>query len=280
MREQLASDGWVHLRDVGSFEEAARDPRFFVTRILGEDPWLLERQPIRPIEGGRSFASSMMTTPFHTDSQLALGMPPLFQCMLCVRPAESDGESVFLDTWPLLDSIARADPDLFRDLFTIPRRAPFIFGDVIGPTVSRRGGHLVFTHSALAADAIAGRLAPFIAAAPVIELRPRAGDFIVANNHRLLHGRRSFEDPRREFLRLLVYSRRPLAAPESWLAAALDVAPPAPTEILDEHQARVANEMLRGVPPGFLAHRERIPEALLYRWRDAVLLQSPQEVHP
>ena len=174
--------------------------------------------------------------------------------MLCVRPAESGGESVFLDTWPLLDSIARADPGLLRDLFAIPRRAPFIFGDVIGPTVSRRGGHLVFTHSALAMDEIADRLAPFIVAAPVIELRPRTGDLIVANNHRLLHGRRSFHDPRREFLRLLVYSKRPIDAPASLLAAALDVAPPAPNEILDEHRTRVANEMMRGVPPLSLIH--------------------------
>src|SRR5690349_388045 len=100
MRERIATNGWALLSDVGSFEEAAADPRAFAARILGEEPWLIERQPIRPITGGRSFASSMMTTPFHTDSQMALGVPPLFQLMLCVRPAASGGESVFLDTWP------------------------------------------------------------------------------------------------------------------------------------------------------------------------------------
>jgi hypothetical protein len=33
----------------------------------------------------------------------------------------------------------------------------------------------------------------------------------------------------------------------------------------------VVLELLRGVAPGVLASRERIPEAVLYRWRDAAL---------
>jgi len=276
-RDRLGPRGWDLLRGVFAFDEANRDPWGFAERVLGEPPALVERQPIRPIPDGRSFASGKMATPFHTDSQLALGVPPAIQLMLCVRPAARGGESLFLDTWPLLETVAREDAALHDALFDVPRRLPFLFGDVLGPTVSRRGGHVVFTHSALATDPLAGRLAPFLATAPVSEVRPEAGDLLVANNHRLLHGRRAFDDPRREFVRLLVYTKAPLAVPAELASKARDVEPERTARDLSPRERLVVTEMLRGTPPGLLSHRERVPEADLYRWRDSVLLQSLHE---
>ncbi|MBK5255333.1 MAG: TauD/TfdA family dioxygenase [Vicinamibacteria bacterium] len=271
MRDQLASLGYTLVPGVFSFDEANDDPWGFAARILGERPALVERQPIRPISNGRSFASSMMVTPFHTDSQLALGVPPMFQLMLCVKPAESGGESLFCDTWAVLDAVERADAELYAALFEVDRHQPFLFGDVHGPTVSRRGGHVVFTHSALAVDRLAVRLAPFLARAPVIEVRPASGDLLVANNHRLLHGRRAFNDPRREFVRLLVYANSPFSVPEPLARHVLDVPAEPPTLRMSDRQTLIADEMIRGAPPGLLSRREGVPEADLYRWRDAVL---------
>src|SRR4051794_29409997 len=57
----------------GLREQAVASPFAFAERVLGVAPLLVERQPIRPIEGGRSFASSRADTPLHTDSQMFLG---------------------------------------------------------------------------------------------------------------------------------------------------------------------------------------------------------------
>src|SRR4051812_27801311 len=56
-------------------ESAAASPFAFAMRLLGVEPLLVERQPIRPIDGGRSFASTRADTPLHTDSQMFLGAP-------------------------------------------------------------------------------------------------------------------------------------------------------------------------------------------------------------
>ncbi|HSD26430.1 MAG TPA: TauD/TfdA family dioxygenase, partial [Vicinamibacteria bacterium] len=94
------------------------DPWSAAGHLLGERPEFLERQPIRPVRGGRSFSSGTMAAPFHSDSQMCLGVPPHVQVMACRRPAERGGECLFLDTWPLLERVEREAPDLFARLFT------------------------------------------------------------------------------------------------------------------------------------------------------------------
>jgi gamma-butyrobetaine dioxygenase len=240
-------------------EEAARAPWIFAERLLGERPRLVERQPIKAVPGGRSFASSSGPTPLHTDSQAFAGAPPAVQVMACVRPAGQGGACVLADTRALLDRLAASDPDLHHLLFSAPRRIPFVFGDVHGPTVTRRAGALVFTHSpvVLPGDPVAARLAPWIEAAPRIEVSPAAGEILVVDNHRMLHGRHGFAGTGREFVRLLV-----------WTAPADE--PPSARRL------GVVLEMLRGVPPGVLAAREGIPEPDLYRMRDAALAAAEE----
>jgi hypothetical protein len=99
-----------------------------------------------------------MAAPFHSDSQSFLGVPPHVQVMACLRAAGAGGESLYLDTWALLERIALEHPALCALLFEAPRRFPFVFGDVFGPTVSLRGGSLVFTHTAFPeeGDPVAG----------------------------------------------------------------------------------------------------------------------------
>jgi gamma-butyrobetaine dioxygenase len=287
----LAETGvsWVRAPELA--EAAPREPWACAERLLGERAVLLERQPIRAVPGGRSFSSGRMEAPFHTDSQTLLGVPPHVQVMACGGAADIGGESLYLDTWALLARVGREDPDLFAAFFTRPRRFPFVFGDVFGPTVSIRGGSLVFTHTARPEpdDDVAARLGPFVESEPVIQVRAAAGDLVVIHNHRLLHGRRAFAGEDRSFTRLLLWRARPWPAPPAWRARAeaaaraacerLRDAPPGVREAygLAEpagdrgRRLGIVLELLRGVPPGVISAREGVPEPEIYRWRDAVL---------
>ncbi len=285
---ELAATGLAWIRAPEVVEAAERDPWAAAARILGERPDMVERQPIRAVPDGRSFSSGAMAAPFHSDSQVFLGVPPHVQVMACRQAAPSGGESLYLDTWALVATIEREDPELFARLFEMPRRFPFVFGDFFGPTVSLRGGSLVFTHSAFPeeGDGVASDLRPFLESAAVIEVKAEAGDVLVAHNHRLLHGRRAFDDAVRAFTRLLVWRRESLPSPEAWRGLARDAAARGKESLssasvlvrerlglADEpdpearRRLRVVLDLLRGVPAGVLSAREGIPEPELYRWR-------------
>jgi hypothetical protein len=255
-------------------EEAVRAPWLYVERLLGERPRLVERQPIKPVPDGRSFASNAEPAPLHTDSQMAFGVPPAVQIMVCVRPAARGGECVLADAWDVLDRVAAGDAELYRMLFDVQRRIPFVFGDVFGATVERRGTSLVFTHAPVVprGDAVAARLAPWIDGTPRTEVVLAAGEVMVVDNHRMLHGRFGFEGSTREFVRLLAWMD-PLGVPparhvDRARASSRAVEPRDPKA---EKMLAVVLEMLRGTPPGVLARREGIEEAALYRMRDAAL---------
>jgi hypothetical protein len=274
----LADTGVALLRAPELAEMAPRDPWACAERLFGERAVLLERQPIRAVPGGRSFSSGRMAAPFHTDSQTLLGVPPHVQVMACGAPSDDGGENLYLDAWALLARVEREDPELLAALFTTVRRFPFVFGDVGGPTVSMRGGSLVFTHTArpLSDDTVAARLRPFVDSAPVIEVRAAAGDLVVIHNHRVLHGRRAFDDARRSFTRLLIWRARPWPAPSAWRARAESKGKAEWdwSEAAGGDRGRrlaAVLELLRGVPPGVISAREGVPEAEIYRWRDAFL---------
>jgi len=146
---------------------------------------------------------------------------------------------------------------LHQRLLTEPRHHRFYFGDVLGPTVAVKRGHLVWTHSPLPpTDGIGEALALELAQEPVITLPVRDGETLVVDNHRMLHGRDAFGDPRREFVRLLAWMPRPLAM--------LTTSAPTP-------RISVVLELLTGVPPARLAAREGVTEAELYLWRSRAL---------
>lgn len=290
-RAEIGARGFAVIREVDlSPAAAARAPWSFAERLLGARPRMVERQPIKAVAGGRSFASSAGAVPVHTDSQIFAGEAADVQVMVCVRGADRGGEHVLVDGWALLDLVRDRDPDLYRTMFETPRRIPFVFGDVFGPTVALRGGALTLTHSPMAgrSDAIAARLAPFIEAAARFEFATAAGDVLVVDNHRMLHGRRAFEGDAREYVRLLVWSGRASPGPREHHAYASRVAESAAARLAGapemarrrlgltapsegEPRLAIVLEMLRGVPPGVLAAREGIPEPELYRMRDVAL---------
>lgn len=245
--------------------EGASEPWTFVERVVGMRPAMVERQTIRPLPDGRSFASSAAFTPFHTDSQDYLGAPPGLQIMICRRAALSGGATRLIDGWALLERIERDDPALFESLFAAPRRHPFYFGDLARPTVMTTGV-LAWTHApAAATDPIGRALHPHLAQAPVIELAVCDGDMLLVDNHRMLHGRTAFRGER-EFLRLLAWLPAPLGEHPRYSARVARAA-------TSRGHARLAVvlELVAGAPPARLAAREGITEAELYAWRNAAL---------
>lgn len=246
LRETLRAHGYVVVPSAKDVVE----PWGYVTELLGTRPEMVERQPIRPLPQGRSFASSQVFTPFHTDSQDFLGAPPAIQVMVCKRAAATGGETRLLDGTALLARLARENPALHAQLLQAPRTHRFYFGDVLSPTVAMKRGHLVWTHSPLPpTDHIGEALALELAREPVIKIPVRTGETLVVDNHRMLHGREAFDDPSRDFTRLL-----------AWM-------PAEPTR----RRIDVVLELLTGVPPAKLAAREGISEAELYAWRSRAL---------
>jgi len=293
LREALARRAFVVCAAPAALppEMAARDPWGYAEQLIGVRPRMVERQPIKAVEGGRSFASSSRFTPLHTDSQLYDGAPPDLQIMACLHADGAGGASLLLDTWPLLEAIEAADPPLFEALFSTVVEHPFVFGDLAGPTAALRGGALAFTHSPRFTEHEVGkRLEPWLRRAALVETTVQAGEILLADNRRALHGRTAFHDPRREFTRLLVWLPAPLARHPRFEALALDRQPRvarataaatpevrrrfglagAPLPAAEEKLTLVL-AMLRGAAPGGLAARYKVPEPLFYTWRDEAL---------
>lgn len=298
LRAALARDGYAVFASGDVAAQAAANPWHFAAALFGEEPRMVERQPIRPLAGGRSFASTDAFTPLHTDSQLHLGAPPDAQVMVCERPAARGGESLVADAWALCERLAARDPPLFDALLGTARRIPFVFGDVYGATLALRGASVAFTHSPVPPrDAVARALAAYLAEGAAREVPVARGEVLVVDNRSTLHGRRAFSDPARSFVRLLVWLEAPLrphprlqrlaeeaavhtrarlaAAPEA-VRARFGLAP-ARDEVTDR-RLRAVLAMLRGAAPGVIAARERVPEPELYAWRDAALAAAARSL--
>lgn len=274
-RDALERVGFF-VTDVGDPEPATdwacRDPYAFAEAVLGERPWLLERQHIRPTREARSIASSSGESPLHTDSQSCLGVPATVQILLCRRAAERGGESVLVDGFGLASHLDEADAELARALFDTPRAQTFYFGAVAGPTIARRGGHVCWTLAPNAADDVGRRLAPHVREAPRFERRLEPGAVLVASNHRMLHGRRAFAGGDRELVRLLVWLSAPLAAPRALASRARDVEWTRPRlgELPEGARAHV-EALLVGAPPARVARDAGVAEETLYAWRDVIV---------
>lgn len=273
-REVLARDGYAVLAAGEISDAALADPWLMLESIVGERPLLLERQPIRPIPSGRSFASTAVYTPLHTDSQQAFGYAPHLQVMFCRRPAARGGETLLVDGHEVLALVEREDPSLFRALFSVARDIPFYFGAVTTPTVAAHDDALVLTASPMEdVDAVGRAFAAAVARIAPREIAVARGEVLLVDNHRMLHGRRAFEGSERELVRFLAWMRRPLAMATRYLQLAREwrPTPPAPRDEEGMRRLAVVLEMITGVPPAKLAAREGISEAELYRWRARVL---------
>ena len=255
-----------------------------VARRLGARLVELERQPIRAVEGGRSFASRDGPAPLHTDSQLVRRCPPHLQVLCCVRPAERGGESLLADTHALERVVAHRLPALHRALYQSVRSFPFVFGDFEATTIASVGESTFFTHSPRADDALGQALRGCLERLVLVRRALRAGDVFVVDNHRMLHGRAPFVDRRRELQRLLLWLDAPLAPEPRAERASREGSAPRRTGLDGSHlsipaetrRALVA-EVRRGTPPGVVAARRGVPEPWLYAYRDEVDGLDPSE---
>ena len=262
------SEGYRVARlDAADVRAASTSPWELAEALLGVRPFLVERQPIRPVAGGRSIASTSAAAPFHTDSQMLLGVPAAVQILVCVKPAERGGESTLVDGDAVLARLDREAPEVARAAFEVDRLQRFYFGDVRGPTVALRGGHLAWSLAPRAepGDAVGAALVRAVAAHDRIEIALRANEALLASNHRMLHGRRSFEGAR-ELVRLLVWIEEPTWSARVDPARAKVAAPPIEPHLLV--RARAVFALLRGVPPAKVAREHDVSESLLYTWRD------------
>jgi hypothetical protein len=196
---------------------------------------------------------------------MILGVPATAQIIICVRAAKRGGESTFVDAFTVLEKLAREDPQAFAAAFDGSIVQSFYFGEVHGPIVALRGGHLTVT---LAPNV----QTPFhvaIARAPRETIALADGEVLVASNHRMAHGRTAFDanDPR-ELVRLLVWLERPLLAPTALIARAKEVANIDPDALA---RMRAVAALLRGIPPARIARELGITEAALYALRDRAL---------
>jgi hypothetical protein len=198
---------------------------------------------------------------------MLLGIPAALQILVCVKPAVRGGESTLVDG----DAVIAGDPSLARAAFDVDRRQHFYFGEVDGPTIALRGGHLAWSLAPRAEpnDEVGAALVRAVTAQPRIEIALAANEALVASNHRLLHGRRAFEGER-ELVRLLVWLEHPLAPFNSRLdpARAKVAAPPLDPE--HAKRLRAVFAIVRGVPPAKVARDHGVSEATLYAWRDAM----------
>lgn len=254
--------------DEADVRAASSSPYELAEALLGVPPLLVERQPIRPLAEARSIASSREHAPLHTDSQMLLGVPAAVQILVCVRAAPRGGESTLVDGDGLVARLDRDAPDLSRALFEAERRQRFHFGDVGGPTVAVRGGHLAWTLSPRAAprDETGAAIVREAARAERIEIALAAREALVASNHRMLHGRRAFEGER-ELVRLLVWLAAPCALGSRVDPARARVAAP-PLAPRAAVMLRAVMALLRGVPPAKVARDHAVAEEVLYAWRD------------
>jgi alpha-ketoglutarate-dependent taurine dioxygenase len=271
LRHTLEEVGAALVAFPGAAAQATASPWALAERLFGERVLLVERQPIRAIAGGRTFASSNGFTPMHTDSQMHFGVPASVQLLACARPSATGGESTLVDAWELLAAIAHDDPELHARLFDEERGLRFYFGELTGRTVSHRRGHLFFTHPPVSqsGDTLARRLQAHVDRAPRATLRVEADEVLLVNNHRVLHGRLPFADTTREMVRLLVWLAVPWAAPQALVRRARHEEGPA--DPAASRRLALVLELLRGGAPGAIAARERIPEEDLYRWREDAL---------
>lgn len=256
--------------DAADVRAASTSPWELAEALLGVAPLMVERQPIKPLPSARSIASSREASPLHTDSQMLFGIPAAVQILVCVKPAVRGGESTLVDGDAVIERLERENADLARAAFDVDRLQRFYFGDVRGPTVALRGGHLAWTLAPRAEpdDEVGKALVRAVTSHDRIEIPLAENEALVASNHRMLHGRRSFEGDR-ELVRLLVWLEEPVFGARVHPMRAKIVAPVIAADAAKRMRAVFA--MIRGVPPAKVARDLSVDEPTLYAWRDAML---------
>ncbi|WP_194911417.1 TauD/TfdA family dioxygenase [Catenulispora rubra] len=222
-------DGRVRVSGVGVGEEVDRSAVLALAlaaefgrpsrRDGGAAVW-----PVQPAADGNgsTFSVTAGEAGLHTDSQYHANPEPLV-CMFAVRPAEDGGHTRLLTAADAASALAK-EPDSSNLLhalaapvwqWRVPRE--FAAGDrTVSPasavlpgdgTIRWRADNVVWRHGGPAPQLVA-RVAHALDTAPEVRTFPlEAGDALILDNRRVLHGRTSFADPRRLLLRVRLWER-------------------------------------------------------------------------
>ena len=150
----------------------------------------------------------------HTD-QPFIEHPPRYQVLQCLRPADGGGDSVLVDGHAALALLAAEDAHAAHLLTTVPvrfsRRQAKFQRDLISPIATERADgsiQLRFSYFTLAPYALPfaeledyyrahDRFARLVRTpSNQVRFRLEPGDFVIYDNHPMLHGRTAFHGPR------------------------------------------------------------------------------------
>ncbi len=173
---------------------------------------------LNPNKTALTFGNTMNFVPPHTD-EAYLYSPPGVNILHCVRPAKEGGESLLVDGFYLSDQLREHHPDHFETLTTIPQpyhrivpddgvfqrmRGQVIKVDTEGDVV----GFRFHTRSAAPLDVPEENVMQVHAANVELSrmmlqeetqacFKLESGDAVFFDNHRVMHARKSFDDPHR-----------------------------------------------------------------------------------
>lgn len=240
-RRQLAERGWTLLPAIdfglvdrgliASHERAVLDlaSEFGVpsTRDGGRAVWPVTPAALPNAASPRAtFSARAGAAGFHTDAQYH-DRPEDYVCLFVVRPAADGGLSRLLAVEPAISALkACAHGAESLDLMSRPIwrwRIPAEFDAAAAPEMSAMpalmpgpataGGLRIRWRTDNLDPALPARLhdaasligTVFNRAQGAVELQPRPGDVLILDNHRVMHARTWFSDPRRLLLRVRLW---------------------------------------------------------------------------
>ncbi|RMH79337.1 MAG: hypothetical protein D6683_06320 [Actinomyces sp.] len=170
--------------------------------------WELATDPASPhlVEGAAGLRP-------HTDLPYA-PIPPRRQVLLCVEPARAGGANILVDGWALLSELRQTDPATWSAL--VGAAVTFVLDSVGGPLyrtgppveVGDGAASMLVRHAPDLVRTDDGEARAALDAVTALSLEPSrqrlvelgAGDALVVDNHRTLHGRTPITDPGRRRL--------------------------------------------------------------------------------
>ena len=170
---------------------------------------------------GVTFSQTNAEATMHTDSQY-FPEPESYFGLFCLTPAADGGGTSqivegstlraalsILEDRQIVDELGKPFPFRVPNIFTKGREPEITWAPILSPDAIRYRRDTLM--DALEVDGVAIPEAQFralgifedvLASVPVKEYRLEAGDVLFVHNHRVLHGRTSFEDPGRLMLRV------------------------------------------------------------------------------
>jgi len=237
--KRITRDGVCWVRMTGAVDLARRDPQRIVEELIGWTPLATHVNHIKVAPatrpGARPYAITNDDARFHIDQHPYL--PPALQLLVCERQAsDPGGESMFIDSWKLLDELHANGNGLVVRLFEALRIIRFHNFLWCAPTFSMRAGNLICVHNGfpLRTDTVGTEFQQLLDRQEPIRFRLETGDLLISNNHRTLHARTAFVDTERHLIRILTWLHRPMPAPAHYLLRAARIASRIEASVRDE----------------------------------------------